>query len=71
MIDRIATELPLKAVEAVEAGVRKVWSDGRESFFPSIWLGDNYYCGQCGDAPIRRRTTMVTDIALTITTGPV
>ena len=71
MIDRIATELPLKAVEAVEAGVRTVWSDGRESFFHSIWLRDNCYCGQCGDATIGRRTTRLTDIALTISADTV
>ncbi len=64
MIDRIATELPLKAVEAVEAGVRMVWSDGRKSFFHSIWLRDNCYCSQCGDATIGRRTTRLSVRAL-------
>ena len=71
MIDRIATELRLKVVEAVEAGVRTVWSDGRESFFHSIWLRDNCYCGQCGDATIGRRTTRLSDIALTISADSV
>ena len=71
MIDRIATELPLKAEEADEAGVRMVWSDGRESFFHSIWLRDNCYCGQCGDATIGRRTIRLSDIALTISADTV
>jgi len=71
MIDRIATELPLKAVEAVEAGVRTVWSGGRESFFHSIWLRDNCYCDQCGDATTGRRITRLSDIALTISADTV
>ena len=71
MIDRTATELLLKVVEAVEAGVRTVWSDGRESFFHSIWLRDNCYCGKCGDATIGRRTTRLSDIALTVSANSV
>ena len=66
MIDQIATELPLKAVELVEYGVRTIWNDGRESYFHAIWLRDNCYCGQCGDATIGHRTTRLSDIALTI-----
>ncbi|HAD36549.1 MAG TPA: SDR family oxidoreductase [Gammaproteobacteria bacterium] len=71
MIDRTVTGLSLQTVETVEAGVRTVWNDGRESFFHSIWLRDNCYCGQCGDATIGCRKTRLSEIPLTISVDTV
>ncbi len=71
MIDRTVTGLSLQTVETVEAGVRTVWNDGRESFLHTLWVREKSLFGEICVATNRCRKTRLSEIPLTISVDTV
>ncbi|MDA9009303.1 TauD/TfdA family dioxygenase [Alphaproteobacteria bacterium] len=65
------SQTSISQVKQETSGLRLDWSDGKASFFHSIWMRDNCRCNSCGRPEIGRRQSRLSELDLNVSSSSV